>query len=127
MTLHPSFGTANRIRRVASSWTSARARDKISCSIEFKKLTAVASTARRSHGASGAGGTMKKDEYRVFYRTSATTHYIDLAKQTVEIAGNEARIVVNGQLTRCVVEDVERAAAGSQTRAVSNLYLRRKG
>jgi hypothetical protein len=58
---------------------------------------------------------------------SATTHYIDLATQTVEVAGNEARIVVNGQLTRCTVEDEERAAAGGHSRRVSNLYLRRKG
>jgi hypothetical protein len=70
---------------------------------------------------------MKKEEYRVYYRTNATAHYIDLAKQTVEIAGSEARIEVNGQLVRCVVEDVERAAAGGLSRAVSNLYLRRKG
>ena len=69
---------------------------------------------------------MAKVEYRVFYRTDASAHYVDLAMQTVEIIGREARIEFNGQLLRCVVEDVERAESGGQPRAVSNLYLRRK-
>lgn len=69
---------------------------------------------------------MKKEEYRVYYRTDASAHYLDLAKQTVEVAGNEARIELNGQLVRCVIEDVERAAP-DHARALPKLYLRRKG
>jgi len=54
---------------------------------------------------------MKKDDYHVYYRSNATDHYIYLAKQSVEIVRNEARIELNGQLTRCIVEDVERVTS----------------
>jgi hypothetical protein len=64
-------------------------------------------------------------EYRVYYRTNATAHYIDLGKRPVELAGNEARIELNGQLTKCVVEDVERPASDTPG-ALSRLYVRRK-
>jgi hypothetical protein len=69
---------------------------------------------------------MAKEEYRVFYRTDASAHYIDLAVQKVEIIGREARVELNGQPMRCIVEDVERAASGGRPHAMSNLYLRRK-
>jgi hypothetical protein len=87
-----------------------------------------------SHGVDGTSaraerqgeGTMKKDAYHVYYRSNASGHYIYLAKQTVEIVGNEARIELNGQLTRCIVEDVERVASDRHVLAGCNLYLRRK-
>jgi hypothetical protein len=75
----------------------------------------------------GRGGTMKKDAYNVYYRSNASGHYIYLAKQSVEIVGNETRIELNGQLTKCVVEDVEWVASDSHELAGCNLYLRRKG
>jgi len=64
---------------------------------------------------------MKKEEYRLYYRTDASAHYLDLAKQTVEIAGNEARIELNGQLVRCVIEDVERASPDRHARSAQAL------
>jgi hypothetical protein len=44
----------------------------------------------------------------------------------VEIVGSEARIELNGQLARWIVEDVERVASNRSALAGCNLYLRRK-
>jgi hypothetical protein len=68
---------------------------------------------------------MKTEEYLVFYRTNATSHYLDLGRHVVQLARTEAHIELNGQLTRCIVEDVERAAPGRPL-TVSTLFLRRR-
>jgi hypothetical protein len=96
-------------------------------SLDFKSpATSHRDASAFTRSATGGGATMKTREYRVFYRTNATSHYLDLGRHAVELARTEAHIELNGQLTRCIVEDVERVASDRSALAGCNLYLRRK-
>jgi hypothetical protein len=69
---------------------------------------------------------MTRRAFRVYYSSSAFTHYLDLAKQKVEIVGDEAELQLDGQRVRCRIEGIGEWAADEYARIMPTLYLQRK-
>jgi hypothetical protein len=63
--------------------------------------------------------------FRVYYRPSANSHYIDLAQLEVEVVQDEAEIELGGKRVRCVIEGVG-LSPDQLTRATPTLYLQQK-
>jgi hypothetical protein len=69
---------------------------------------------------------MTRGAFRVYYSPTAFTHYLDLAKQKVEITGDEAELELDGQRVRCLIEGVGGWVPDQRTRTMPTLYLQRK-
>jgi hypothetical protein len=69
---------------------------------------------------------MTRRAFRVYDSSSAFTHYFDLAKQEVEIAGDEAELELDGQRVRCLIEGVGEWAPDQHAQTMPTLYLQRK-
>lgn len=69
---------------------------------------------------------MTRRAFRVYYSSSAFTHYLDLARQEVEIVGDEAELELDGQRVRCRIEGVGEWAPDQSARIMPTLYLQRK-
>jgi hypothetical protein len=64
--------------------------------------------------------------FHVYYCSSAIMHYLDLATQEVEIAGDEAEIELDGQRVRCLIQGVGGLAPDQPPHTTLALYLQRK-
>jgi hypothetical protein len=74
----------------------------------------------------GEDAAMTRRAFRVYYSASAFTHYLDLAKQEVEITGDEAELELDGQRVRCRIEGIGEWAPDQYARIMPTLYLHRK-
>jgi hypothetical protein len=69
---------------------------------------------------------MTRRAFRVYYSSSAFAHYLDLAKQEVEITGDQAELELDGQRVRCRIEGIGEWALDRYARIMPTLYLHRK-
>jgi hypothetical protein len=69
---------------------------------------------------------MTRRAFRVYYSSNAFAHYLDLAKQDVEIAGDEAELELDGQRVRCLIEGIGGLAPDQHARTMPTLYLQQK-
>jgi hypothetical protein len=74
----------------------------------------------------GEDAAMTRRAFRVYYSSNAFTHYLDLAKQEVEITGDEAELELDGQRVRCLIEGIGEWAPDQYVRIMPTLYLQRK-
>ena len=69
---------------------------------------------------------MTRRAFRVYYSSTAFAHYLDLAKQEVEIVGDEAELELDGQRVTCRIEGIGGLAPYQHARTMPTLYLQRK-